>query len=99
MLPNVDDGPTKELLLRHGWGDRELPREELHDLVFDPAEAANVADDPAYAEVRAELAERLDAWMRETDDPLLHGDVEPPPGAEVTDPDAISPADTPIAHR
>ena len=57
-----------------------------------------MADDPAYAEVRAELAERLDAWMRETDDPLLHGDVEPPPGAEVTDPDAISPADTPIAH-
>jgi N-sulfoglucosamine sulfohydrolase len=99
VLPNVDDGPTKELLLRHGWGERELPREELHDLVFDPAEAANVADDPAYAEVRAELAERLDAWMRETDDPLLHGDVEPPPGAEVTDPDAISPADTPIAHR
>jgi arylsulfatase A-like enzyme len=99
VLPNVDDGPTKELLLRHGWGDRELPREELHDLVFDPAEAANVADDPAYADVRAELAERLAAWMRETDDPLLHGDVEPPPGAEVTDPDAISPADTPIAHR
>jgi N-sulfoglucosamine sulfohydrolase len=99
VLPNVDDGPTKELLLRHGWGDRELPREELHDLVFDPAEAANVADDPAYAEVRAELAARLEAWMRETGDPLLHGDVAPPPGAEVTDPDAISPADTPIAHR
>ena len=76
---------------RHGWGERELPREELHDLVFDPAEAANVADDPAYADVRAELAERLDAWMRETDDPLLDGDVEPPPGAEVTDPDADLP--------
>ena len=58
-----------------------------------------MADDPAYAEVRAELAERLDAWMRETDDPLLHGDVAPPPGAEVTDPDAISPADTPSAVR
>ena len=37
--------------------------------------------------------------MRETDDPLLDGDVEPPPGAEVTDPDAVSPADQPIAHR
>ena len=32
-------------------------------------------------------------------DPLLDGDVEPPPGAEVTDPDAVSPADQPIAHR
>ena len=58
-----------------------------------------MADDPAYAEVRAELAARLDAWMRETDDPLLAGDVEPPAGAEVTDPDAVSPADQPVAHR
>src|SRR5215203_4163746 len=99
VLPNVDDGPTKDLLVARGWAERELPREELHDLVFDPAEAANVADDPAYAEVRAELAGRLEAWMRETDDPLLAGDVEPPPGAEVTDPDAVSPADHPVAHR
>ena len=53
----ADQGPAAS---RHGWGERELPREELHDLVFDPAEAANVADDPAYAEVRAELAERLE---------------------------------------
>ena len=56
VLPNVDDGPTKDLLVAHGWAERELPREELHDLLFDPAEAANVAEDPAYADVRAELA-------------------------------------------
>ena len=99
MLPNVDDGPTKDLLVAHGWAERELPRDELHDLLFDPAEAANLAEDAAYADVRAELAERLDAWMRETDDPLLDGDVDPPRGAEVTDPDAVSPADQPIAHR
>ena len=99
MLPNVDDGPTKDLLIAHGWAERALPREELYDLLFDPGEAANLAGDPAYAEVRAELSERLETWMRETDDPLLDGDVEPPPGAEVTDPDAISPADQPIAHR
>ena len=95
----VDDGPTKELLIASGWADRPLPREELHDLLFDPAEAANVADDPAYSEVRAELAGRLEAWMRETADPLLAGDVAPPPGAEVTDPDQVSPAGAPVAHR
>ena len=99
VLPNVDDGPTKDLLIAHGWAERPLPREELHDLLFDPAEAANVAGEPAYAEVRDELSARLDAWMRETDDALLRGDVEPPPGAEVTDPDQLSPADHPIAHR
>jgi N-sulfoglucosamine sulfohydrolase len=99
VLSNVDDGPAKDVLVAHGWAARELPREELHDLIFDPAEAANLADDPAYAEVRDELATRLDAWMRETGDPLLDGPVQPPPGAEITDPDAISPAGRPVAHR
>ncbi|HEY8581857.1 MAG TPA: sulfatase, partial [Capillimicrobium sp.] len=36
VLPNVDDGPTKDLLLRHGWGEREIDPEQLYDLVFDP---------------------------------------------------------------
>jgi hypothetical protein len=29
-------------------------------------------------------------WMDETDDPLLHGDPSPPPGAEINTPDQIS---------
>jgi hypothetical protein len=37
--------------------------------------------------------------MRETEDPLLEGDVEPPPGTEITDPDQVSPSDVSIAHR
>jgi hypothetical protein len=31
--------------------------------------------------------------MRETDDPLLEGDPAPPPGAEINDPDQISPSE------
>jgi hypothetical protein len=31
--------------------------------------------------------------MRDTDDPLLDGDVDPPPGAVVNDQDAISASD------
>jgi N-sulfoglucosamine sulfohydrolase len=99
VLPNVDDGPTKDLLVSNGWADKPLAREELHDLLFDPAEAANVAGEPAYEADRAELAERLERWMRETEDPLLEGDVEPPPGTEITDPDQVSPSDVSIAHR
>src|SRR3954447_8374033 len=83
VLANVDDGPTKDLLVANGWAERSLPREELHDLLFDPVEAADVAGDPAFAEVRAELAGRLERWMAETADPLLDGDVPPPPGAEL----------------
>jgi hypothetical protein len=61
--------------------------------------AVAVIDYGLYEADRAALAERLEAWMRETDDPLLAGDVEPPPGTEITDPDQVSPSDVPIAHR
>ena len=74
-LANTDDSPTKQLLLDHGWADRRLPREQLYDLVFDPNEVANLARDPEHADVLAELRGRLEAWMRETRDPLLHGPI------------------------
>jgi N-sulfoglucosamine sulfohydrolase len=81
VLPNVDDSPSKTLLLDHGWADREVPREQLFDLVFDPNEASNLAGDERYATMLDELRERLERWMRETGDPLLDGPVAPPPGS------------------
>ena len=32
---------------------------------------------------RAELRDRLESWMRETDDPLLAGHVDPPRGVDI----------------
>ena len=93
VLANTDDGPAKDLLLRHGWAEQEVPAEQLYDLVFDPQECANVVDDPAYADVAADLRARLDAWMRETSDPLLDGPVEPLPGTALNAPDQVSPDD------
>ena len=93
VLPNVDDSPSKELWLRHGFAEREIPAEQLFDLVFDPNEAANLAGDPAHAGVREDLAARLEAWMRETDDPLLDGPVVPPQGVELNEPDQSSASD------
>jgi arylsulfatase A-like enzyme len=93
VLPNIDDGPAKDLLVSQGYGDRRLPRESLHDLLFDPGEAENLAHDPAHAGILIELRERLDAWMRATDDPLLDGPVPAPPGAEINDPDGVSPSE------
>jgi arylsulfatase A-like enzyme len=95
VLPNVDDSPSKDLLLELGLADRRQPREELYDLAFDPAEAQNLVDDPAQAETLDELRGRLDEWMLATDDPLLGGDVPAPDGAEVNDPDGISASESP----
>jgi N-sulfoglucosamine sulfohydrolase len=93
VLPNTDDGPSKDLLLRNGWADREIAREQLDDLVFDPNEANNLAGDPGSVNVLAELRARLEAWMRDTDDPLLAGHVDPPPGVEINLPDQRSASD------
>jgi N-sulfoglucosamine sulfohydrolase len=90
VLPNVDDSPSKDLLIAAGWGHQPRPRVELYDLVLDPGEMRNLAEDAAQADVRATLDERLHAWMRDTADPLLDGPISPPAGARVNDPAGIS---------
>jgi arylsulfatase A-like enzyme len=95
VLANCDDSPSKDLLVEAGWGEQIVPEEQLYDLVLDPAEGDNVAADPARAEVLAEMRGRLDAWMRETEDPLLDGPVPPPPGAIVNEQWQLSPDDPP----
>jgi N-sulfoglucosamine sulfohydrolase len=95
VLANVDDGPSKDVLIEAGWADRPLPREELHDLLFDPQEARDLSGEETYAPVLHEMRERLENWMRETEDPLLEGDVPAPPGAVLNDPDQRSAAQAP----
>jgi hypothetical protein len=68
-----------------------LPNESLYDLVFDPAEHHNLATDAAFTPVLAEMRQRLDRWMKATDDPLLRGPVPAPHGAKVNNPDGLSP--------
>jgi N-sulfoglucosamine sulfohydrolase len=93
VLANCDDSETKDLLVKAGWGEQVIPEEQLYDLVLDPQEGHSVADDPARAEVLAEMRERLETWMRETDDPLLDGPIDPPNGAIYNDQRQVSPDD------
>jgi arylsulfatase A-like enzyme len=83
VLPNIDDSPSKDLFIEAGWGEREVPREQLFDLVLDPEEGENLAGDPAFEHVRLELRERLEGWMRDSDDPLIDGPIPAPPGARL----------------
>ncbi|MGQ9697183.1 MAG: sulfatase/phosphatase domain-containing protein [Armatimonadota bacterium] len=91
VLPNCDDSPSKDVWLNHGWADKRVDQEQLYDLVFDPTESRNLAGDPGFAGVLAEMRSRLQRWMERTQDPLLLGHVPAPSGAEVNDPDGVSP--------
>ena len=95
VLANCDDSSTKELMIEAGWGGQGVPVEQLFDLMLDPAESRDLSAEPEHATTLAELRERVERWMEETDDPLRHGPIEPPPGAIVNRPDALSPAESP----
>ncbi len=95
VLPNCDDSFSKDVWMQHGWRDRPVASEQLYDLIFDPNEAHNLADDSSVVPALDEMRGRLDRWMHATDDPLLRGRVPAPPGARVNDPDGLSPRETP----
>ena len=58
-----------EPLFQLGFGKR--PREELYDLKEDPHYLRNVADDPAYANIKGQMEARLKQVLEEQDDPRL----------------------------
>lgn len=95
VLANCDDSETKDLMIAAGWGEEVVPREMLFDLALDPQEFHDLAPDPAHGEALEEMRGRLERWMRETDDPLLRGPVEPPPGAAVNEQWQVSPDEPP----
>ncbi len=82
-LADCDNGPTKTYLWRHRdepaikpfyelcFGKR--PAEELYDMKQDPHQMNNVADNPAYAEVKARLAKQLEAELQMQKDPRATG--------------------------
>jgi len=91
VLPNVDDSASKEYWVEQGWRERRVAQEQLYDVTFDPWEADNRVDDPSCSTVLESMRHRLDAWMSDTDDPLLRGPVPAPAGVRFSDPDSTSP--------
>ena len=91
-IPDDDAGPTKAwfvgarktpewaALFEQCYGRR--PKFELYDLVRDPHEMKNVAEDAAYAEVKANLSAQLYAELKASGDPRMIDDgkyFETPP--------------------
>lgn len=49
------------------------PAEELYKIADDPGNVKNLADDPAYQEIKKELAGKLEAHLKKTGDPRMEG--------------------------
>ena len=97
VLPDCDNGPSKSYLLENDWEFREEPKERLYDLVFDPNEARNIIDCEEVAEELAHMRALMQKWRVETDDPLITQKVfDPPPTAQVVDPNMRSGRDAKI---
>jgi len=80
-LPDDDAGPTKAWLVgqrnspewksHFDWVYGKRPKYELYDLRKDPHETKNVAEDPAYAKIHAQLEKQLMEELSRTGDPRL----------------------------
>ena len=68
-MANEEGSPD---LYERAFGRR--PGEELYDLRRDPDQLDNVAGEPAYAQVRAAIAEQLLAELEAAGDPRVTGD-------------------------
>ncbi len=74
----LGEGPSSVFLDGFGWSRLPAATEQLYDLILDPNEVCNLASDPAFAAVKADLAGRLHQWQQQTDDPLLRGPIDQP---------------------
>lgn len=88
---NVDSGPSKDYLAKHGLFEWRLDREQLYDLVLDPAERVNLAADPAYKDVMLDMQRRLYNHMNETMDTIEEAGLPKVPGARLNRTDCYDP--------
>jgi hypothetical protein len=91
----MDDSPSKDIWLRYGGAEREPDTQQLYDLMVDPMERNNLVAAPEHEATLTGLRQRLDDWMKATDDPLLNGPVAAPAGVLINDPSGRSPRDQP----
>ena len=71
MVDNREKDDQHRLLYELAFGKR--PAEELYDCNKDPEQLVNLADDPAYAEIRMQLSSQLMEQLLATGDPRATG--------------------------
>jgi len=99
---DMDASPTKAWLVgqyalpewqwHYDYAFAKRPAEQLFDLRKDPDQTVNVADDPAYAATKSEMAARLIKILTEANDPRVTGDGQTFEQSPFTDPEPERPA-------
>ena len=85
-FPDCDNGPTKAFIMEHGkdkeyqkyyqWCFGKRLAEELYDIINDPDQLNNLANQPEYERVRLELHDQLLKLLKLTKDPRAIGGGE-----------------------
>ncbi|MBI5688380.1 MAG: sulfatase [Verrucomicrobia bacterium] len=98
---DMDASPTKAWLVgqyalpqwqwHYDYAFAKRPAEQLFDLRKDPDQTVNVADDPAYADTKREMAVRLVKILTEVNDPRVTGDGQKFERSPFTDPEPERP--------
>jgi len=81
---DIDNGPTKSYMMENREDEDvkrlfemsfgKLPAEELYAIDKDPAQMKNLADNPAYKEVKNRLARQMENYQKKTADPRVKGE-------------------------
>jgi N-sulfoglucosamine sulfohydrolase len=93
-ISNIDNSPSKSLYLENGLEQVVKYKESLYDLVYDPGERNNVADNPRYAGVLEEMRQKLAAYQQKTNDPLLKGPIQVKDSWKVNKKECVNPSST-----
>jgi len=78
FLSNTDESLTKDVLMKYDWHNSFIAQEELYDLMLDPTEANNLANEPSKKDILEKMRNKLDNWMKKTNDPLQKDEVPKP---------------------
>jgi arylsulfatase A-like enzyme len=83
---DCDNGPTKSFLIEHAhestykqfydWSFAKRPAEELFDVVKDPFQINNLADNPGFKKIKKQLYKKLMATLKDSKDPRVIGGGE-----------------------
>ncbi len=78
---DIDGSPSKSYMLEHKEDPaiknffllafEKRPPEELYDLENDPGEIHNLAENPDYQEIKKSLKARMEAYLKQTEDPRM----------------------------